>query len=97
MQRHPELLLVILIFESIKVDENTSVKIYRHNVFALTVWLSACRKSWSLVKEESTFIDWQRAKVQETTDEVRPGCHCPAKSQQCLLPSCCRLYEDTDA
>lgn len=30
----------------------------------------ACRKSWALEKEESTFIDWQRAKVQETTDEV---------------------------
>ena len=30
-----------------------------------------CRKSWALEKEESTFIDWQRAKVQETTDEVR--------------------------
>ncbi len=29
-----------------------------------------CRKSWALEKEESTFIDWQRAKVQETTDEV---------------------------
>ena len=24
------------------------------------------------MKEESTFIDWQRAKVQETTDEVSP-------------------------
>ncbi|BDA47708.1 DNA replication licensing factor MCM6 [Coccomyxa sp. Obi] len=31
------------------------------------------KKSWSLVKEESTFIDWQRAKVQETTDEVPAG------------------------
>ena len=31
-----------------------------------------CRKSWALEKEESTFIDWQRAKVQETTDEARP-------------------------
>lgn len=30
------------------------------------------RKAWTLVKEESTFIDWQRAKVQETTDEVSP-------------------------
>jgi DNA replicative helicase MCM subunit Mcm2 (Cdc46/Mcm family) len=28
------------------------------------------RQSWSLIKEESTFIDWQRAKVQESTDEV---------------------------
>ena len=37
------------------------------------------------MKEESTFIDWQRAKVQETTDEVRPAHHFPASSQQCLL------------
>ena len=36
------------------------------------------RKSWSLIKEESTFIDWQRAKVQETPDEVRaPRQPCP--------------------
>ena len=34
--------------------------------------LAWCRKSWALEKEESTFIDWQRAKVQETTDEARP-------------------------
>ena len=33
--------------------------------------LARCRKSWALEKEESTFIDWQRAKVQETTDEAR--------------------------
>lgn len=32
--------------------------------------LDDCRKAWSLIKEESTFIDWQRAKVQENTDEV---------------------------
>ncbi|EIE23406.1 MCM-domain-containing protein [Coccomyxa subellipsoidea C-169] len=31
------------------------------------------KKAWTLVKEESTFIDWQRAKVQETTDEVPAG------------------------
>ncbi|CAK0783083.1 hypothetical protein CVIRNUC_006278 [Coccomyxa viridis] len=36
---------------------------------------TACqnKKSWALEKEESTFIDWQRAKVQETTDEVPAG------------------------
>jgi DNA replication licensing factor MCM6 len=38
-------------------------------------------KNWTLVKEESTFVDWQRAKVQENADEVRglnadlSGCH----------------------
>ena len=30
----------------------------------------ACRKAWSLVKEESVFVDWQRVKVQENSDEV---------------------------
>ena len=30
------------------------------------------RKAWSLVKEESVFVDWQRVKVQENSDEVRP-------------------------
>lgn len=29
---------------------------------------------WQLMKEESTFVDWQRAKVQENADEVRPQC-----------------------
>jgi len=29
------------------------------------------RRAWSLVKEESTFVDWQRVKVQENSDEVR--------------------------
>ena len=31
------------------------------------------RRSWSLVKEESTFVDWQRLRVQESADEVPPG------------------------
>lgn len=31
------------------------------------------RDHWSLVREESTFIDWQRVRVQETTDEVPAG------------------------
>lgn len=30
-----------------------------------------CRKSWVLVREKSTFVDWQRVKVQELSDEVR--------------------------
>ena len=29
------------------------------------------KSNWHLVKEESTFVDWQRAKVQENSDEVR--------------------------
>ncbi len=28
------------------------------------------RRSWSLVREESKFIDWQKVKVQEKSDEV---------------------------
>ena len=31
------------------------------------------RRAWSLVKEESTFVDWQRLRVQESADEVPPG------------------------
>jgi DNA replication licensing factor MCM6 len=33
---------------------------------------AACgnKKIWKLVKEESSFVDWQRAKVQENADEV---------------------------
>ncbi|KAK9814673.1 hypothetical protein WJX72_009570 [[Myrmecia] bisecta] len=31
------------------------------------------RKSWMLVREESTFVDWQRVKVQELSDEVPAG------------------------
>jgi DNA replicative helicase MCM subunit Mcm2 (Cdc46/Mcm family) len=32
------------------------------------------RTKWSLLKEESTFVDWQRLRVQEAPDEVPPGC-----------------------
>jgi DNA replicative helicase MCM subunit Mcm2 (Cdc46/Mcm family) len=28
------------------------------------------RKEWILVREKSTFVDWQSVKVQELTDEV---------------------------
>lgn len=28
------------------------------------------KNAWTLVKEESSFVDWQRAKVQENADEV---------------------------
>ena len=29
-----------------------------------------CRKNWTLVRELSKFIDWQKVKVQEKSDEV---------------------------
>lgn len=32
-----------------------------------------CSTAWSLVMEQSTFVDWQKAKVQENPDEVRGG------------------------
>lgn len=32
--------------------------------------LDSFRKSWELIREESAFVDWQRAKVQECADEV---------------------------
>jgi DNA replicative helicase MCM subunit Mcm2 (Cdc46/Mcm family) len=32
--------------------------------------VSGCRVHWQLVREDSSFIDWQRAKVQENSDEV---------------------------
>ncbi|KAK9827399.1 hypothetical protein WJX81_007351 [Elliptochloris bilobata] len=31
------------------------------------------RKAWALIKEESVFVDWQRVKVQENSDEVPAG------------------------
>ena len=39
-----------------------------------------CRTNFSLKRDESTFVDWQKAKVQETADEVRVW-HCT----QCWL------------
>lgn len=38
------------------------------------------KKGWTLVKEESAFVDWQRAKVQENADEVRPPVSCSDRS-----------------
>ena len=36
----------------------------------LKMILVESRRSWSLVREESKFIDWQKVKVQEKSDEV---------------------------
>ena len=32
-----------------------------------------CRKAFTLIKEQSKFVDWQRIKVQENADEVPAG------------------------
>ncbi|GMH34372.1 hypothetical protein BSKO_02206 [Bryopsis sp. KO-2023] len=32
------------------------------------------RREWTLLKEDSTFVDWQRVKVQEVTYEIPAGC-----------------------
>ena len=34
------------------------------------------KSHWTLLKEESRFVDWQRAKVQENSDEVRAAQLC---------------------
>ena len=31
------------------------------------------RNDWSLETNESTFVDWQRLRVQENSDEIPPG------------------------
>lgn len=31
---------------------------------------SACRKDWTLLRDDSIFVDWQHLKVQENVDEV---------------------------
>eukprot|EP00798_Chlamydomonas_sp_ICE-L_P013948 gene13948-19883_t len=31
------------------------------------------RKNWTLIRDESVFVDWQKVKVQETADEVPAG------------------------
>ena len=43
-----------------------------HTLTSPSLFLSP--QAWSLIKEESTFVDWQRARVQEAADEVPPGC-----------------------
>ena len=30
----------------------------------------SCRKEWTLLRDDSIFVDWQRLKVQENVDEV---------------------------
>lgn len=40
------------------------------------------------MKEESTFIDWQRAKVQETTDEVRAAHRAVGQHVSSVAPCC---------
>lgn len=30
-----------------------------------------CRKEWTLLRDDSIFVDWQRLKVQENVEEVR--------------------------
>eukprot|EP00899_Mesostigma_viride_P008988 jgi/Mesvir1/18090/Mv09391-RA.1 len=32
------------------------------------------RERWQLIREESIFVDWQRVRMQENSDEVPPGC-----------------------
>ena len=47
---------------------------------------SAFRKSWVLVREQSKFVDWQKVKVQEKSDEVPVAKHCSAvqhRAKQC--------------
>lgn len=39
------------------------------------------KTDWFLIKEDSTFVDWQRAKVQENADEARP--RCPMHAHAC--------------
>lgn len=29
-----------------------------------------CRKDWTLLRDDSIFVDWQRLKVQENVEEV---------------------------
>jgi len=31
------------------------------------------RSEWQLETQESTFVDWQRLRVQENSDEIPPG------------------------
>lgn len=46
------------------------------------------KRNWTLVKEESKFVDWQRAKVQENSDEVRRSTHIVAYAATLLGSTC---------
>lgn len=46
------------------------------------------RKQWLLVREKSTFVDWQRVKVQELSEEVRAA---GIYTDDCLLSSSVHL------
>lgn len=43
---------------------------WNYGLAQCVLWL-LCRKHWLLVREKSTFVDWQRVKVQELSEEVR--------------------------
>ncbi len=49
------------------------------------------RRSWILVREESKFIDWQKVKVQEKSDEVC-SMTIDAVKLQCVPAVDCCLY-----
>ena len=58
------------------------------------------KSHWTLLKEESRFVDWQRAKVQENSDEVRarlapPDCvrATAASLSRHLRPYSCAMEE----
>jgi DNA replicative helicase MCM subunit Mcm2 (Cdc46/Mcm family) len=43
-----------------------------------------CRKDWTLLRDDSIFVDWQRLKVQENVEEVRhkqQGCFAADRRQ----------------
>lgn len=41
--------------------------------------MSLCprRKEWTLLRDDSIFVDWQRLKVQENVEEVSSSCDGP--------------------
>jgi DNA replicative helicase MCM subunit Mcm2 (Cdc46/Mcm family) len=48
----------------------------------VNTYLHVVRNKFSLIKEQSKFVDWQRIKVQENADEVRRVCaavDCPGR------------------
>ncbi len=45
------------------------------------VYVCVCRKEWTLLRDDSIFVDWQRLKVQENVEEVSSTCSCFAHGQ----------------